>query len=191
METLLDRFLPRYDVHEVHGTRVDAAAGAVHAALLAVRSDEIPLFRTLLTLRGLRAPFAEGSRPVLQSAQEGGFAVLAEEPGREIVLGVIGKFWRQRDRDVRPIASPSAFTAFALPGYARAAMNFRIEPAAEGGCWLTTETRVAATDDGARRAFRAYWLVVHPGSALIRRMWLRALRRRAQALDRAGAVRLP
>ena len=37
-----------------------------------------------------------------------------------------------------------------------------------------------ATDTRARRAFRAYWTIVHPGSAFIRRMWLRALKRRAE-----------
>jgi hypothetical protein len=178
--TLLDAVMPSYDAHEVHATRVDAPAPVIHHALFTVRSDEIPLSRALLTLRGLRAPGADGSRPMLESAQEGGFAILADEPGREVVLGVIGRFWRLRDRDVRPIASAAAFTGFAEPGYARAAMNFLIEPLAPGGCRLTTETRISATDARARRAFRAYWLIVHPGSALIRRMWLRALRRRAE-----------
>jgi hypothetical protein len=35
-------------------------------------------------------------------------------------------------------------------------------------------------DAAARRKFGAYWLVICPGSALIRRMWLRAIERRAE-----------
>ena len=43
-----------------------------------------------------------------------------------------------------------------------------------------------ATDARARRAFRAYWTLVHPGSAFLRRMWLRALRRRAESASAAA-----
>jgi hypothetical protein len=50
-------------------------------------------------------------------------------------------------------------------------------PARDGGSLLVTETRVAAMDDGARRAFRRYWLAVGPFSALIRRRWLAATAR--------------
>jgi hypothetical protein len=46
-----------------------------------------------------------------------------------------------------------------------------------GGTSVTTETRVLAPDAGSRRAFRLYWLVVGPFSALIRRRWLRAIAR--------------
>jgi hypothetical protein len=45
---------------------------------------------------------------------------------------------------------------------------------------LTTETRVFATDAPTRRKFAAYWRVIYPGSALIRMMWLRAIKQRAE-----------
>ncbi|MGH7548130.1 MAG: hypothetical protein ACREMM_08140 [Gemmatimonadales bacterium] len=60
-------------------------------------------------------------------------------------------------------------------------MNFLIEPTGSAGCVMTTETRVHATGARTRWRFGAYWFVIHPGSALIRRMWLRAIRRRAEA----------
>ena len=47
--------------------------------------------------------------------------------------------------------------------------------------WKLTGGRVHATDASARRRFAAYWRVIYPGSALIRRMWLRAIRVRAEA----------
>src|SRR6266566_7859667 len=50
-----------------------------------------------------------------------------------------------------------------------------------GGTRLATETRVHATDSAARRRFRLYWFVVGPFSALIRRRWLAAARRAAEA----------
>ena len=46
---------------------------------------------------------------------------------------------------------------------------------------VETETRIQPTDARAARAFGLYWLVVYPGSALIRREWLRAVRRKAEA----------
>ena len=77
------------------------------------------------------------------------------------------------------IDGPQDFAALTAPGFAKAVMNFRIED--EGGGWtrLTTETRIDATDSATRRRFAAYWRVIYPGSALIRREWLRAIRERA------------
>jgi hypothetical protein len=71
-----------------------------------------------------------------------------------------------------------------LDGFAVATMNFAIAPRDDGACDVTTETRVFATDPDARRRFGAYWRVIYPGSALIRRMWLRAIKVRAEG---AGA----
>ncbi|HEY8152162.1 MAG TPA: hypothetical protein VIK51_24875, partial [Vicinamibacteria bacterium] len=126
--SLLDRFLPAYDVHEVHSTLVRARPLDIHRVLFEVTADEVWLFRALMTVRGLGARRADGSRPLLETAQEGGFAVLADEPGREVVLGVIGRFWQLRQRSIQPIHSPADFSSFAEPGFARAAMSFLIEP---------------------------------------------------------------
>ena len=84
-----------------------------------------------------------------------GFRRLSETPGREIVLGT-------------------------MVGRATAAINFLVEPAGADAADVTTETRVSAPDADARRTFAAYWRVIYPGSALIRRMWLRAVKRRAE-----------
>jgi len=81
------------------------------------------------------------------------------------------------------LARPLRFLKFAaLEGsLARAVMNFHVEAARGGVSQLVTETRVATTDRAAERAFARYWRVIYPGSALIRRMWLRAIKTRAEA----------
>jgi hypothetical protein len=66
----------------------------------------------------------------------------------------------------------SAVAAGRLLGQ-RVAISFEAEARPSGGSRLITETRVADTDF----AFRLYWLVVGPFSALIRRRWLRAVAR--------------
>jgi hypothetical protein len=75
--------------------------------------------------------------------------------------------------------SPTEWAASLTRGSLRIAIDFRAERI-PGGSRLTTETRVKAAGDRARRAFRAYWLVIGPFSALIRRRWLREIQRRAR-----------
>ena len=76
--------------------------------------------------------------------------------------------------------APQEFAAFDEPGWAKAAWNFRVEPAAGGGAAVTTETRVLCTDERSRRTFRCYWLLIRPFSGLIRHEILRLLRREAE-----------
>jgi hypothetical protein len=65
-------------------------------------------------------------------------------------------------------------------GVVLATMNFLVAPAKDGGSTVTTETRVHASDPAALRKFGVYWRLIHPGSDIIRRMWLRAIARRAE-----------
>ena len=59
-------------------------------------------------------------------------------------------------------------------------MNFRIVSVGRG-CRLSTETRVFAKTPHGGRLFARYWRAIQPGSDIIRRMWLRAIQRRAEA----------
>ena len=95
------------------------------------------------------------------------------------MLGGIAQMWRPGGQVV-PLDGLADFTAFARPGFAKAALSFTFS--AEGRATrAATETRVQATDDAARRAFGRYWLVVGPFSGLIRRRWLAAIAARAEA----------
>jgi hypothetical protein len=69
-------------------------------------------------------------------------------------------------------------TSLAAVGGSRLRLGISFEAEERpGGCRLITETRVAASDRRALLAFRVYWFVVGPFSALIRRRWLRMLAR--------------
>ncbi len=80
-----------------------------------------------------------------------------------------------------PLLDVANFKTILEPGFVLAAMNFIVEETGPGACTVTTETRVYATETQARRRFGAYWRVIYPGSALIRRMWLRAVAPRAES----------
>jgi hypothetical protein len=174
--TLLSEVLPEYDFRERHARRIDAPADRVFAAVRELSADDTPAVRLLLLLRGLRG---DAARPIFDQMERFGFEVLAEEPGRELVVAAIGQPWKLRG-GARPRGVD--FRTFAEPGYAKMALNWRFVDGT-----LSTETRVRLTDDRARRAFRRYWLVIRPLSGLIRRAWLRAIARRAEAPAGASA----
>lgn len=187
---LLDNVMPRHDVNEVHSVVIRARAPQVYEAIRNVTPGEMPLVGLLLELRTLPARVLRRGtgfglapeRPILEQALRGGFVLLGETPGREIILGTVGVFWSLRGGPSPVIADAQQFVAFDRSGHAKAAMNFLLEPLSGNAVRLRTETRIQATDAASRVRFRRYWRVIHPGSALIRRLWLRAIKRRAERL---------
>ena len=118
------------------------------------------------------------AKPLLEVATDTSFLLLADDPGRETVIGTAVVVPHDVRFETTP--PPEDYKALRRPGFAVAAMNFLIREERPGECTLTTETRVHATDAATRRRFAAYWRLIYPGSALIRRMWLRAIKRRAE-----------
>lgn len=182
--TALDRFIPDYQFSEYHEIRIEAPPDRAFEAILSVTANEITLFRTLTAIRRFGRPGPESilaapeHKPILDVATQTSFVLLAHDPDEELVVGtLVSAPEAARPSDER---TPEWFERIAAPGYAKAVMNFRVEPDG-AGVLVTTETRVYATDDTTRRRFTAYWRVIYPGSALIRRMWLRAIQHRAEA----------
>jgi hypothetical protein len=180
---ILDEFLPRYQFHEFHSTRVHAPPEAVYAAARQVTAREIKLFRILTWIRSPHFGKAPESiltpppdAPVLDVALRSGFMLLGDAPAREIVFGLVAG----RSPFNNPQPTPQDFKKLNRPGYAKIAMNFHVSPEPNGWSELTTETRIFGTDATAERNFGRYWRVIYPGSALIRIMWLRAIKARAE-----------
>jgi hypothetical protein len=177
----LDEFAPAWQFHEVHTIRIAAPPDRVFEAIKQVRVDEILLFRTLTWIRrgGRQLPpgilNAGSQEPLLTVATKGGFIWLADDRPREIVVGTVVA----APPGARGRITPAFFKAPPPPGFAVAAMNFRVTPDGPSASIVSTETRVFAGSPAARRRFAAYWRVIYPGSALIRRMWLRAIERRS------------
>lgn len=188
---LLDAFVPRWHFRERHALDIPAPAEDVWAALMAVTPGEVALLGPLFALRTLPARLLlrpvrsyDPALPLLALAQESwpGFVRLAERVPREIVLGTWGRFWKlwEREDERLPPVTPEGFSVTAPPCAVKAVIAFTIEAAA-AGVRLTTETRVLATDGAAWRRFAPYWVLIRPGSGLLRRNWLAAVRRRAES----------
>ena len=170
--------MPVYELHEVHSIWVPAEPDAAYEALLTVSAREVRLLGPLMRLRALGRSRLVPDReaPLLDELKKAGFVELGVSPGKEIVLGAIGRFWSPLGN--RPV-EVTDFSRFDEPGYAKAAMNFTVEVEAAGSR-VTTETRIIGTDAAATRKFRAYWLLIRLGSGAIRRSWLKAIRRRLE-----------
>lgn len=180
--TALDRFLPAFDIRERHRVRVRAPVEATYAAAVALDLGRSRMVRAIFRARAL-AMRAKGdpalpAGTLLDVTQGMGWRVLAERPGREIVLGAVTRPW---DADVRFRGlPPDEFTAFAEPGYVKIAWALAADPLLRGDSLAATETRALATDAAARRRFRRYWLRAKPGIVLIRHLALRLVRADAE-----------
>lgn len=175
----LDRFLPRYDVRAHYQQQVKAPAPRVYQALLAADFSDSLLVRALMSLRTGRL-LRRGRPASLRERLRGtGFMELADVPGRELLIGIIGKFWQPSGGRCLDVPAED-FAGFDRPGYAKAAWNFSLEEVSPGVTLLATETRVQCLGPEARRKFRAYWAMVGPFSGLIRRAMLEQVRRAAE-----------
>ena len=181
----LDDWMPRWQVEERHTLEVAAAPDKVFSAIRAVRADEILLFRTLIAIRRcgqsggpeniLNAP---EEKPLLDVATQTTFVLLEEEAPRELVVGTV--IAAPRDARAARQLTPDLFRQTLPPGFVLATMNFVVQPNEHGGSTVSTETRIHANSAPALRQFSVYWRLIHPGSDIIRRMWLRAIKQRAE-----------
>ena len=184
---LLEDFLADSDFRQVHTITVRAPAEYVFRSLKGITPAQIPLFRGLFVIRTLPArllgkgePPLAGGQPILEQMLNTGFVLLAEETGRELVVGTVGQFWKLKGAPFK-VANELEFLAFDRPDYAKAVMNFYMrDDEARGITTVSTETRIQIPDINARRKFAAYWLMIRWGSGLIRRTWLSALKQCAE-----------
>lgn len=188
---LSEGFAPNPDIIEVHAIEVDAPPDVVYRTLWTVDFARSPVVAVLLGLRALPALFGSRGRLTprtltLRGIVKAGFGALAEETGREIVLGVSGRFWRLTG-NVEPF-DRQAFSRPVPAGMAQGVWNFRVLPRGERGSVLSTETRVTCGDARSRSKFRRYWFVVRPFSGLIRILMLRTIRRAAEDSHPAAAA---
>jgi hypothetical protein len=183
---ILDELAPTWDVRSYHSVWIACEPGHVYQTvrtadlggswpvrlLMAIRGGPAAI---VMWLRGYRPSLAHGSG--LRTPGGAAFTLVAEKPGEELVLGLMGRFWTLNGGLVR--AGPEEFRKPALPGLAQAFWNFRVLPSSNG-TELSTETRVRCGDAATRRRFLRYWRIVQPGSGWIRWSILRQVRRAAE-----------
>lgn len=178
---LIDMAMPRWRWREFHQRMVHAPLTVTWDAALSARMGELVLTRPMMVVRGIGQNLGP-DRPIFQAMPP---QQIAARPPQELLLGLLfptaGK--------LRDTAQPDSITALndaRAPGLIRQVVNLRLHEV-PGGTLLTTETRAIANDRAAERRFAIYWVLIRPGSGLIRRDVLRAIARRAEAGTRQAA----
>lgn len=177
----MDEILPRFDVSRTYRLAISASAEDVFRAVKRYDMRESATARCLMWLRGYgrRVRRPSGPEGLLPSVERSGFVPLGEVPGREVVFGLIGKFWTLSG-GLRSVAADD-FAGFHEEGFAKAAWNLAVIPISAESSVLSTETRVLCFGTAARRRFRIYWATIEIFSGLIRMAMLRGIRRRVLA----------
>ena len=174
--------MPAYEVVERHHIRVAAPAEITFAAACETNLLSSPISRAIFRARevilGSTPDPAERPTGVLALTESIGWGVLAETPGREVVMGAVTQPWLA-NVTFRPLP-PDDFAAFDEPGYVKIVWTLRADPISTAESVFRTETRVIATDPWARRKFRRYWSLLSPGIIIIRAVMLQPVKREAE-----------
>jgi hypothetical protein len=178
----LDDVVPNPHHRMCHSRSVGAPPGVVWDEMHAVTMSALPVGRALEAARLLPARLIGrrhqqlGGRSFLDVAPI--LVIVSERPDVVISAG-LSQAWRVFGGSTPPHLDASDLRAWSQPGWVKIGMEFRLEPTPLGTL-LRTETRILATDPKTRRAFAAYWFVIHPASAAIRRELLRTVAHRSE-----------
>jgi hypothetical protein len=188
--SLIDRFMPTYEVTERHEVDVAAPAELTMAAAREMDLYRSPLVRAIFAVRTLPSRL-RGASPrepasLLAETRAIGWRTLAEAPDREIVMGAVTQPWRAEVR-FRGV-DPDLFAGFAEPGYAKIVWTLEAVPLGPAASRFGTETRVSTTDPRSRALFRRYWAALSPGILLIRRESLKLVKADAERRFQASTV---
>lgn len=178
--------MPEYDRSEHHSIAVDAPPDVAYQAMLSAPIGSSIRVQVLLRLRELPSRLtgrhcADEINPRTASVLDligNGFFLVDEQPGHEILLGKIGRFWLPRGGDAPEYET---IDAPLVPGTAAALWNFRVARHGAGSV-VHTETRIRCADDSARRSFSLYWMFIAPFSGFIRRQMLKSIRDEAESI---------
>jgi hypothetical protein len=182
LDPVLDLFMPRYEVSDRHKIRIGAPPEVALSAACEINLKSSSVIRAIFKAREwiLRSQPDERIRPrgFVEEMKALGWGVLAELPGREIVMGGVTQPW-----DSNPVfraLPPAEFAAFNDPGYVKIAWTLRADAAGAGKSIFRTETRAIATDPESRKKFRRYWSLLSAGIIAIRRAMLPAVKTEAE-----------
>jgi len=192
--SLIDQFLPQHQFSQRHQATVRCRPGELLDIIQNYRPPKDRLGEMAMFARQMPAKLmhwvAPSQVPRPSPFTPANFIPLARDGDREIVGGLVGKFWRP-DFGLLVINGPSEFLVSNPPRTAKLVIGFLAEQAGEDTL-LTTETRVYCPDRYSLIMFTPYWLAIRPVSGLLRRRALAAIRRIAEhrggAADALGAI---
>jgi hypothetical protein len=184
--SLMDKFLPQHQFSERHQVTVRCNPGRLLDIIQDFRPRRDRVGEMAMLVRQLPASLmhwlAPSRVPPPRPFTRTNFTPLGRDGDREIVGGLVGKFWElwSGDFGLLAVPGPAAFLACNPPQTAKLVLGFRVEPVG-AATLLTTETRVYCPDRYSLIMFTSYWLPIRPVSGLLRRRALNAIRKIAEA----------
>lgn len=170
---LQDKYLPNYHFDEKHSIDINASVSQVFPCIEHLDFSHSRIIRLLFALRGLPPSMMNTT-----GLEEHRFYVLERKQDDEIVIGLIGQFWKPSGN--LQVFKPNEFIPFAQPGFAKTTWNFKLEILTAQSTRLETVTRIFCTDTQSKIKFSRYWFFIKPFSGLIRKEMLRALKRKVE-----------
>ncbi|MDD4822010.1 MAG: hypothetical protein PHI48_05565 [Bacteroidales bacterium] len=185
----IDALLPDFAFNEFHEVRINASPERVKQLLQVTGVKDIAAARWLMKIRGIADEDVDlsdrashnivGSETI--STPDFNFFVVAPD---ELITVMILKsvIITNNSNQLAPpeISRLEEFTSFDTPGYVKVAVNFRFISTDTNETILTTETRNKGITARDNRVFGYYWKIIYPGSAIIRRVWLDTIKKKAQ-----------
>jgi hypothetical protein len=170
---LQDQFLPEYGMSSKHYILINQTPERIFSLVDQMDFSDSVVIKILYRLRGLTSAMKTKEGLLRQN-----FIELGRESNREMVLGLVGQFWKLNGNLKR--VTPVEFISFQEKGFLKATWNFSLIPKGENQTLLQTETRVLPFDAQSHRRFSHYWFLIKPFSGMIRKEMLKAIKRKAE-----------
>lgn len=182
-EMALDKIMPEYSTKEYHEIIADASVDEVKNALRVTGVKDIPAVLLLMKIRGIAGENKDMSDKAVNNSKDTSTFVTPDfnfmvADSSELLTMMVLKTYGKTPPPV--VSTFKEFVAFNNPGYVKVAINFHFKSLENGKTLVSTETRNLPLSKSDSRYFNAYWRVIYPGSAIIRRLWLETLLKNAE-----------
>lgn len=185
----IDGLLPDYAFNEFHEVCINASIEKVQQVLKVAGVKDIPVAHLLMKIRGIAdedvdlSDRASNNQVGAETISTPDFNFFVVSPDEWITVMILKSviISNNADKPAPPeISTLEQFKVFNEPGYVKVAVNFRFIGKGNDETILTTETRNNGITLKDSRVFGFYWRIIYPGSAIIRRVWLDTIKKRAQ-----------
>ncbi|MDD4603848.1 MAG: hypothetical protein PHF97_08585 [Bacteroidales bacterium] len=185
----IDSLLPDFTFNEFHEVRINASPEKLKQVLQVTGVKDIPIARLLMKIRGIAdedvdlSDRASNNIVGLDTISTPDFNFFVVAPDEWITVMILKSviITNNVNKPAPPVISTlEQFKSFNEPGYMKVAVNFRFIRINNNETILTTETRNNGITREDNRTFGYYWKIIYPGSAIIRRVWLDTIKKKAQ-----------
>ncbi|HPS12743.1 MAG TPA: hypothetical protein PLB87_05650 [Prolixibacteraceae bacterium] len=179
----LDSLLKSYTFNEYHEVTIGASPEKIKETLKTTGVKDIPVVLLLMKIRGIAdenkdmSDSATNNRPCTDTFTTPDFNFIVADSSELITLMILKASGKTPPPEITTF---DEFRAFNQPGYVKVVVNFRFIPLGNNKTLLSTETRNLATTPRDNRIFGRYWRIIYPGSAIIRRVWLNDVAKKAE-----------